>query len=104
MSKSTRLFLSLSEEEFKMFERAREELGFNRSQYIRYLIAGQREIRPPSLKHQKYISYLASIDRSLKVIAMKEQLSDTDKMYLYTKLNEIKQIVNKRTLCPQEED
>ena len=50
MSKSARLFLSLSEEELKSFETGRNELGFNRSQYIRYLIGGQKEIRPPAIK------------------------------------------------------
>lgn len=105
MSKSARLFLSLSEDELKKFEEGRNELGFNRSQYLRYLIAGQKEIRPPAIKDRAYISKLASIDRSIKAIAMKEELSDTDKMLLYSKLDELKKMIgNKRTLCPQEED
>ncbi len=93
MSKSTRLFLSLSEEEFQSFENARNELGYNRSQYIRYLIGGQREIRPPAMKYQKMISHLASIDRSIKVIAMKDNLSDMDRMLLITKLEELKKML-----------
>lgn len=105
MSKSVRLFLSLSDDELKKFEDGRNELGFNRSQYLRYLIAGQKEIRPQAIKEREYISKLASIDRSIRAIAMKEELSDTDKMLLYSKLDELKKMIgNKRTLCPQEED
>ena len=95
MSKSTRLFLSLSEEEFKSFENARNELGYNRSQFIRYLIGGQKEIRPPAMKNQAFISRMASIDRSIKVIAMKETLSDTDRMLIITKLEELKELIGK---------
>ena len=93
MSKSTRLFLSLSEEEFQSFENARNELGYNRSQYIRYLIGGQKEIRPPAMKYQEIIARMASIDRSLKVIAMKDVLSDTDRMFIITKLEELKKML-----------
>lgn len=93
MSKSTRLFLSLSEEEFQNFENARNELGYNRSQYIRYLIGGQKEIRPPAMKYKELIAAIASIDRSLKVIAMKDSLSDIDKLLVITKLEELKKML-----------
>ena len=93
MSKSTRLFLSLSEEEFQSFENARNELGYNRSQYIRYLIGGQKEIRPPAMKYQEIIARMPSIDRSLKVIALKDVLSDTDRMFIVTKLEELKKML-----------
>ena len=50
------------------------------------------------------ISKLAIIDRSIKVIAMKDELTDTDKMLILTKLDEINKLLgHKRTLCPQEE-
>ena len=94
MSKSARLFLSLSEEELKNFEARRNELGFNRSQYVRYLIAGQKEIRPLVIKEQAMISKLANIDRSIKVIAMKDELTDMDKMLIITKLDELKSLLN----------
>lgn len=104
LSKSARLFLSLSEDELKKFEAERNKLGYNRSQYIRYLIAGQKEIRPPAIRERDIISKLASIDRSIKVIAMKEELSKTDMMLLFVKLDELKNILgHKWTTCPQGE-
>ena len=92
MSKSVRLFISVSEEEFSLFEKAREELGMNRSQYLRYLIGGQKEIRPVAIKYKDLISHLANIDRNLKVIALKDELSDQDKMVMLTKLQDLKKL------------
>ena len=92
MASSIRLFVSVTEEEFAQFEKAREELGMNRSQYLRYLIGGQKEIRPIAIRYRDLISHLASIDRSLKVIALKEELSDQDKMIVLTKLQDLKKL------------
>ena len=71
MARKVRLFMTLSQEELDAFENAREQLGFNRSQYLRYLISGQKEIRPQALKERELIKLLAEIERDLKVIAMK---------------------------------
>ena len=95
MSKSTRLFLSLSEEELALFENAREQIGMNRSQYLRYLIGGQKEIRPAAIKNRGLISHIASIDRSLKVIAMKDELSEIEKLQMLALLEDIKEMMRK---------
>ena len=84
-----RLFLNLSDEELMKFENARNALGMNRSQYVRYLIGGAKEIRPYSIKQKELISKLASIDKSIKVIAMKDDLSDMDKMKLMSKMEDV---------------
>lgn len=57
------------------------------------MIGGQKEIRPPAMKYQEIIARMASIDRSLKVIAMKDVLSDTDRMFIVTKLEELKKML-----------
>lgn len=87
---ANRLFLSLSDEELQLFESAREKLGMNRSQYVRYLISGQKEIRPPAMKYQELIKGIADMDRNLKIIAMKESLSDQDRQYVMTSINDMK--------------
>ena len=95
MEKKVRLFMTVSQEEMNSFETAREKLGMNRSQYLRYLIGGQREIRPPAIKERELIRKLADVERDLKVIAMKEDLSDGDKLLVMEKLDDIKtQIMN----------
>ena len=95
MANTKRLFLTMSEDEWESFERAREELGMNRSQFVRYLIGGQKEIRPPAIKYKELIFHIANIDRDLKVIAMKEELSDLEKMQVLTKLEDLKNLLGK---------
>lgn len=90
MEKKVRLFMTVSQEELDFFESAREKLGMNRSQYLRYLVGGQREIRPPAIKERELIRHLADVERDLKVIAMKENLSDGDKLLVMEKLDDIK--------------
>ena len=45
--KNSRLFLSISEEDLHRLDMLREELGMNRSQYIRYVISGQKNRGSP---------------------------------------------------------
>ena len=81
-----RLFLSLSEEDMQKFDRACEKAGMKRSQYFKYLLSGRRDIRPPVLQYRELIHVLGNIERDLKVIAMKEELADKDKIFIMQKL------------------
>ena len=92
--KNSRLFLSVSEEDLHRLDMLREELGMNRSQYIRYVISGQKKVLIPSVKYKEMISKLSQIDLSLRVIALKEEMTSEDKLLIYTKLQEIKEIVS----------
>ena len=71
-----RLFLSLTEEEVQAFDKARNKAGMTRSQYLKCLLSGRRDIRPPALQYRDMIHELDSIERDLKVIAMKEDLPE----------------------------
>ena len=90
MAKKVRLFMTLSQEELDQFENAREQLGFNRSQYLRYLISGQKQIRPVAIKERELIKLLAEIERDLKVIAMKPSVSNEEKVLILAKLDDLK--------------
>lgn len=90
MARKVRLFMTLSQEDLDAFENAREQLGFNRSQYLRYLISGQKEIRPQALKERELIKLLAEIERDLKVIAMKPSVSNEEKVLILAKLDDLK--------------
>lgn len=94
MARKTRLFMTLSQEELERFEEARERLGFNRSQYLRYLIAGQKEIRPQAIKERELIKLLAEVERDLKIIAMKPSVSNEDKVLILAKLDDLKKKFN----------
>ena len=84
-----RLFLSLSEEDMQKFDRACEKAGMKRSQYFKYLLSGRRDIRPPVLQYRELIHVLGNIERDLKVIAMKEELADKDRIFIMQKLADL---------------
>ena len=93
-AKNNRLFLSVSDEDLHRLDALRGELGMNRSQYIRYIISGQKRLLIPSVKYKELISKLSQIDLSLRVIALRPEMSSEDKLLIYTKLQEIKDIVS----------
>lgn len=92
---SKRLFLTMPEDLYKQFEINRELLGMNRSMYVRFLLSGQKELRPPTIRYTNLIDRLNGIERSLKIIAAKEELADVDRLLIMTKLDEVKRMVNK---------
>ena len=53
--KNNRLFLSVSDEDLHRLDALRGELGMNRSQYIRYIISGQKRLLIPSVKYKELI-------------------------------------------------
>ena len=91
-----RLFLSLTEEEVQAFDKARNKAGMIRSQYLKCLLSGRRDIRPPALQYRDMIHELDSIERDLKVIAMKEDLSDEDRLLIMQRLSDIKEMLSGR--------
>lgn len=105
---SKRLFMTMPEELYEQFEKNRELLGMNRSMYVRYLLQGQRELRPLTIRYVKLIDKLNDIDRELKMIAAKETLSDVDRLAVMTKLDDIKKLLNKNygvgQIVPKSED
>lgn len=90
--KNNRLFLSVSDADLSKLDMLRGELGMNRSQYIRYLIEGQKRVLIPSVKYKELVSKLSQIDLSLRVIALKDQMSAEDKLLIYTKLEDIRRL------------
>lgn len=72
---------------------ATKELKMNRSQYIRYLISGQKRVLIPSVKYKELVTKISQIDLSLRVIALKDEISTEDKLLILTELTEIKRIL-----------
>lgn len=91
-----RLFMSLTEAEVKQFDKACDKAGMTRSQYLKCLLNGRRDIRPPVLQYRDMIHELDSIERDLKVIAMKEDLSDEDRLLIMQRLSDIKEMLSGR--------
>ena len=97
MANNKRLFLSLSEEDVNRLDSLRTELGMNRSQYIRYVISGQKKQLVPSIKYQKMVEQLADIDLSLRTIVLRDEISEEDKLAIYCELEAIKKIFGQVT-------
>ena len=91
-----RLFMSLTEAEVKQFDKACDKAGMTRSQYLKCLLSGRRDIRPPVLQYRDMIHELDSIERDLKVIAMKEDLSEEDRLLIMQRLSDIKEMLSGR--------
>ena len=94
MANNKRLFLSLSEEDVARLDVLRTELGMNRSQYIRYVLSGQKKKLVPSMQYKDAIGKLSSIDLSLRVIALNESLAEEDSCYLILPTWESRQNMN----------
>ena len=92
MANNKSLFLSLSEEDVARLDVLRTELCMNRSQYIRYVLSGQKKKLVPSMQYKDAIGKLSSIDLSLRVIALNESLAEEDRLAIYSELDEIKKI------------
>ena len=76
--KNNRLFLSVSDADLYKLDILREELGMNRSQYIRYLISGQKRVLIPSVKYKELVSLTDSdemITRTVHVLERNELAS-----------------------------
>ena len=97
MEKNKRLFLSMSEKEVERLDVLREELGMNRSQYVRHLLSGQRKIMPAAIKEKQLIDVLSKIELDMRVLALKEGISPGESLAIYSELREIKELMDHRT-------
>ena len=101
MEKNKRLFLSMTQEDVDKLDQLREELGMNRSQYIRYLLSGQRKVIPSSVKDKKLIDAISKIDLDMRVLALKEGMTSKDALTIFCEIREIKELLGyKSTFGP----
>ena len=94
MANNIRLVLSVSEEDKRRIDELSAELGMNRSQYVRYLISGGVKLFKPSIQYQDFLSHFSSIDLSLRVIALKEEISSEDMLFIESSIKEMKSLLN----------
>lgn len=95
MEKNKRLFLSISELDIQRLDEGRATYGMNRSQYIRHLLSKQKKPVAPSVKYQTLVERFNQIDLELRVIALKEAMTVEDKLLVFTKLEELRELLGK---------
>ena len=96
---SNRLFLSVSDNDLKKLDELSSDIGMNRSEYIRHIIRNQRLIIPASIKEKEMIRLISKIDTDLKVLALREELTDADKLFIVSGIDDIKKLLRERTTC-----
>lgn len=90
MTNNVRLVLSVSEEDRSKLDKLSAELGMNRSQYVRYLLSGCSKLITTSMKYREFVKHFSQIDLSLRVIALKEEVSSEDMLFIESSIKEIK--------------
>ena len=95
MEKNKRLFLSVSEMDIQKLDEGRATYGMNRSQYIRHLLSKQKKPIAPSIKYQTLVERFNQIDMELRVIALKEELTVEEKLLVFTKIEELRELLGK---------
>ncbi len=98
---NNRLFLSLADSDLKKLDDLRTELGMNRSEYIRYLLSGQKKIIPYSMKQRHLVEVLSRVDLHLKAICLKEGIAPEDVLYIRESLKDIKKEIIGSQTCGQ---
>ena len=96
-----RLFLSLPEGDLNKLDARRAELGMNRSEYIRFIISGQRKRIPFSVKQRYLVDVLSEVDLHLRAICLKEGIEAKDVLYITESLKEIKRQLFENGTCGQ---
>lgn len=99
MENTYRLNMYVAESDVEILDFRRAELGMSRSEFVRYMIRNQKRIVPVSIKEKELIRVLSDIDTHLKVIALKEILSVEDRLFLYSEIDEIKNLLGKEVTC-----
>ena len=94
MENTYRLNMYVAESDVEILDLRRAELGMSRSEFVRYRIV------PVSIKEKELIRVLSDIDTHLKVIALKEILSAEDRLFLYSEIDEIKNLLSQVRKIP----
>ena len=87
-----RLYMTMDEKLIERFDKACQKAGLTRSQYLTTLLSGRLDIRPPVLQYREMIRQLSSIERDLKVLALKDNLSEDDRVLIMIRLSDLKDI------------
>lgn len=89
-----KVHLSLTEEDVAKFDLLREELGMNRSQYVSYLLSGEKKRIPDSIRQKHLISKMSDIDLHLRHICLKEGMDPGDVLYVQEAIRDLRDTFN----------
>ena len=84
--------MTLREETNAEFDKRREEHSMTKDQFLRQLLL-QEDVRPESIVNMDAIEEISDLERDLRVLCMKEELSDVEKLKVFELLGFIRKQV-----------
>lgn len=81
-----RFTITMNSEDIDLFERRRTDLGFNKSAFVRYLIAVNENRVPTFIQHKEIIRQMAEINTHLHEILINDSFDTVSKMHLCEKI------------------
>lgn len=84
-----RFTVSMYENDIDLFERIRGDLSLNKSAFIRFLLMEYTNKTPSEIKHKKLIKEISDLNTEIKKFLLQDKLNDSEKLYIYEKLNDI---------------
>lgn len=88
-----RMTVTMAASDIDNFERGRASVGMSKSAYIRFLISEHENNVPEFIYNREIIDKISQLDADIKQLILKEMVSDADKLILYEKLKELKEIL-----------
>ena len=90
-----RFTISMYEEDIDLFERTRTDLELTKSAFIRFLLAEHYDRVPNFIKHKELIKKISELNTSIKELLLTDELSDTEKIHVFEKMDEINKLIEK---------
>ena len=84
--------LSMPDSEAEIFEQLAADNSMSKSSFLRILIASYQNNTPDFIANKEIIKLESDIIYLLKSFLLQNKISDSDKLYLYEKLNSLENL------------
>lgn len=88
-----RMTITVSVSDKEYFEEESAALGMNKSSFVRFLIAEHKREIPSFLSNRDLVQAFSGLSTFIKAVIAGDGFSDTEKLHLYEKLNELKTLM-----------
>lgn len=88
--------LSMNEEDWDLLDRGRSQYGMPRSMYVRLLLAEHENKTPSFIQYKEVIQVMSELNNSIKVLVLKDTISDAGKLQIIEHMEEIKKLIKEK--------
>ena len=93
---SSRIHISLSDEELRKLDDICNKLSLNRSQTIRHLISENRIDKPVYIQDKEVITLLSDIDMCIKVLVLRDVVPLNEALKMLDSLSSIRRMIKEQ--------